>query len=86
MITEKKEDLVDLAISQMIAIIKRFVEDSIKGNFYGKAIECLEVLRKGCISEDEPKAFNEFFENIKNLYSKGKHILFWKNVYIFFHY
>ncbi|XP_019447234.1 PREDICTED: ATP-dependent DNA helicase 2 subunit KU80-like isoform X1 [Lupinus angustifolius] len=42
------------------------VEDSHEGDNYPKALECLVVLRKGCILEQEPKQFNDFLRHLCN--------------------
>jgi hypothetical protein len=44
----------------MKEIIIRFIEESIKGSHYDKALQCLQELRKGCIKEDEAQFFNDF--------------------------
>ena len=79
----------------MQSIIKKLIVNSLQGNFYSKvdkihivnnkqkAISCMEALRKGCISEDEAVAFNDFLFDIKTEFSVGKHEGFWKIVYIF---
>jgi ATP-dependent DNA helicase 2 subunit 2 len=80
MITDRTVDLVEDAIKQMTGIIRRFINDSLKGNFYDKALECLKVLRKGCIDEDECDAFNEFIHDLREKCKEGKHQDFWKMV------
>ena len=63
-------DLVDDAMLQMKGIIYRLVDESVQGSYYQKAIECLNEMRKGCISEDEAEVFNDFLYNIKEKYNK----------------
>lgn len=80
MMTDRTIDLVEDAIRQMSAMIKRFINDSLKGNFYDKALECLKALRKGCIDEDESDSFNEFLHDIREKCKEGKHQEFWRMV------
>ena len=53
MISDRKVDRVSDAITQMQNLIERFVKNSLKGDLYQKAIECLQALRESCIKEDE---------------------------------
>jgi hypothetical protein len=41
MITDRKEDLVQLALGQMEKMIKRFIDHSMSGDLFDKALECL---------------------------------------------
>ncbi|KAE9600890.1 hypothetical protein Lal_00011234 [Lupinus albus] len=59
-------DWVVKAIKDMKNKIFDLVEDSHKGDNYPKALECLVVLRKGCILEQEPKQFNNFLRHLCN--------------------
>ncbi|KOM31301.1 hypothetical protein LR48_Vigan01g085600 [Vigna angularis] len=59
-------DWVVKAINEMKNKIFDLVEDSHEGDNYPKAFECLVVLRKGCILEQEPKQFNDFLKHICN--------------------
>ncbi|XP_027922087.1 ATP-dependent DNA helicase 2 subunit KU80 [Vigna unguiculata] len=52
------------AIDEMKNKIFDLVEDSHEGDNYPKALECLVVLRKGCILVQEPKQFNDFLKHI----------------------
>ena len=45
MIKNEKEDQVEEAIDQMKSMIRRLVEESLLGDSYPKARECLEALR-----------------------------------------
>ena len=58
MITDRKEDLVQPAIEQMEKMIKRFIESSMGGDLFDKALQCLQALREGCAKEDEAESFN----------------------------
>ncbi|CAJ1949838.1 unnamed protein product [Sphenostylis stenocarpa] len=59
-------DWVVKAINEMKNKIFDLVEDSHEGDNYPKAFECLVVLRKGCILEQEPKQFNDFLKHLCN--------------------
>ncbi|RDX72569.1 ATP-dependent DNA helicase 2 subunit KU80, partial [Mucuna pruriens] len=54
------------AITDMKNKIFDLVEDSHEGDNYPKALECLVVLRKGCVLEQEPKQFNDFLKHLCN--------------------
>jgi hypothetical protein len=45
MVSDRKVDKVDIAIDQMKKIIERFVNNSLNGDLFEKALECLEALR-----------------------------------------
>lgn len=77
MVTEKRADLVDSALTQMQRMIMRLVDESVRGNFFDKALECLREMRKACISEDEPDVFNKFLHHLKEKYNQT---LFWAKV------
>ena len=71
MINDRNVDRVQDAISQMQKMIERFINTSLKGDLFGKAIDCLREMRKACKDEDEAPAFNRFAYRIRNQYSKG---------------
>ena len=71
MINDRKVDRVSDAISQMQKMIERFINTSLKGDLFGKAIDCLKELRSACIAEDEAPSFNRFSYRIRNNHSKG---------------
>ena len=76
MIKDRKVDRVADALRQMQDYIIRLLENDYKGNMYKKAIECLNVLRGGCIEEDETGIFNAFLAiKVKGLQSA--HVEFW---------
>jgi hypothetical protein len=54
-------------------LIERFVKNSLKGDLYGKAIECLEAMRETCIKEDEAVKFNEFMQRVKKIFGRGSY-------------
>ena len=67
MINDRKTDRVGDAISQMQKLIERFVTNSLKGDLFDKALECMRTLREACVKEDEAPSFNKFAERIKAL-------------------
>lgn len=71
MITDRKTDRVNDAIRQMQAIIERYVRQSLNGDLYEKALECLTALRNACVTEDEAPIFNKFMEKVKDLFAHG---------------
>ena len=83
MINEKAEDLTNSAIEQMTKLIEKLIEESFQGNFYERALECLQELRKGCVQEDEAPAFNDFLELLKDRFANSKHQKFWQKVKLF---
>ena len=72
MMTFRGKDLVDKAVMQMKSIILDIVKGSLSGSHFAKALECIKALRRGCITEDEPKAFNTFMNQIKKISQKEK--------------
>ena len=71
MIKDRKVDRVGEAISQMQKMIDRFVINSLKGDLFDKALECMKELRKACVEEDEAPSFNRFAEQVKKRHGKG---------------
>jgi len=71
MINDRKVDRVSDAITQMQKMIERFICTSLKGDLFGKAIDCLKELRSACIAEDEAPSFNRFAYRLRNFHSKG---------------
>lgn len=49
----------------MQKMIEKFIESSLKGDLFDKAIECMRELRSACVREDEAGSFNKFAEKIK---------------------
>ena len=49
----------------MQKMIERFVESSLKGDLFDKAIECMKELRYASVREDEAQSFNKFAEKMK---------------------
>jgi len=56
-------DTVSPAIQQMCSLIERFAEDG--EDLHGKALRCLTTLRRGCVSEGEVVAFNDFVRKLR---------------------
>ena len=55
----------------MQTLIERFVKNSLKGDLYDKAIECLRALREACVKEDEAQKFNTFMhKRVKQVLGK----------------
>ena len=66
MLQYRKEDLVDKAISQMQEVIVDLVNESVDGSLIDKIVECIKVLRLGCLNEEEFDQFNNFIRGMKN--------------------
>jgi ATP-dependent DNA helicase 2 subunit 2 len=78
MITYKYEDLTDTALEKMKAIIIKLINESFKGSFYIKALECLKALREECNQGDEVDLFNDFMNELLIKFPKEKFMDFWK--------
>jgi ATP-dependent DNA helicase 2 subunit 2 len=76
----KKVDLVEQALKKMAGIIERLIQESIRGSYYEKALECLSELRRGSLEEDEYTFFNEFLRKLRAKYRQGAHRAFWRSV------
>ena len=61
-------------------MIERFVKNSLKGDLYSKAVECLGSLREACVKEDEGQSFNKFMEKVKKMFGQGTFKEFWYEV------
>ena len=78
MMNYKKEDLVENAIKQMQGRILEFIKNSVDGSLFEKALECLRILKEGCIDEEEVNLFNDFLVKFKEkLLSKKNFREFW---------
>lgn len=81
MLSNRREDLVEQAIKQMQARIIDTVRNAVSDSQYEKAIECLKVLREGCVNEEEYDMFNRFMVSLKEDYSKDPNFdVFWKKI------
>ncbi|KAJ4457638.1 putative X-ray repair cross-complementing protein 5 [Paratrimastix pyriformis] len=77
----RDEDLVELAFTQMADMVHKLVTESIRGNFYGRACECVAALREEAIKCDETTRFNKFLRDLKQAYAgHALHADFWKQV------
>eukprot|EP00742_Colponemidia_sp_Colp-10_P004962 GILJ01005302.1.p1 GENE.GILJ01005302.1~~GILJ01005302.1.p1 ORF type:complete len:723 (-),score=144.13 GILJ01005302.1:98-2182(-) len=66
MLSDRRQDLVSEALSQMKEVILKLVEDSIRDQLFSKASDCVQALRDGCVAEGESKVFNEFLQSLKS--------------------
>jgi ATP-dependent DNA helicase 2 subunit 2 len=80
MVTDRKTDRVAEALTQMSTLIERFVKNSLRGDLYEKALECLKEMRVACVKEDEAGRFNEFAKRVKKVFAQGPHEGFWELV------
>ncbi|EFA77477.1 hypothetical protein PPL_12079 [Heterostelium album PN500] len=64
MLARRDIDLVDKAISLMKQRIVQLVNDSLKDQFYQKALECVVELRRGSIKESESLNRDDFWQLI----------------------
>jgi len=78
MINYKYEDLTNPALDQMRNIIIKFINESFKGSYYIKAVDCINALRDACIEEDEVEFFNNFLGELKQVFPKEKYMEIWK--------
>ena len=66
MALDKHNDTVEEANLQMEKIIKRFIASSMNNNdLYGKALDCLLVMREISIINDEVFGFNKLARELK---------------------
>ena len=49
----------------MQKIIYQFIRGSVDGDFFAKALECLEAMREACKVEDEAPQFNNFMYELR---------------------
>lgn len=73
MTNDRKVDRVGDALTQMMNMIERFIKNSLKGDLYQKAIECLAAMRKVCIRDDEAAKYNQFLDRVKKIFSRGSY-------------
>ena len=76
----KDGDFVQTAISGMMKVIKELLQESIATSLHQKALNCLSVLRSGCVTESEPVEFNLFLRDLKSMCSNNRKSGFWKRV------
>lgn len=46
-------------------MIKRFIDSSMNGDLFDKALQCLVAMREGCIKEDVAEEFNVLAKQLK---------------------
>ena len=80
MVSDRKVDRVGEAIGQMQNMIERFVKNSLKGDLFDKALECLQTMRETCVKEDEAQKYNDFLHRIKRIFGKGSHSEFFQKL------
>lgn len=78
MINYKYADLTDKALDQMKSIILKLINESFKGSFYYKALDCIKVLREKCDEYDETELFNMFLKDLLLKFPKEKYIDLWR--------
>eukprot|EP01133_Synstelium_polycarpum_P006600 gene6600-7664_t len=77
MLARRDIDLVDKAITLMKNRIVQLINDSLKDQFYQKALECIQELRNGCKRESESEVFNSFLQELRGYYESKKRDDFW---------
>ncbi|XP_021378174.1 X-ray repair cross-complementing protein 5-like [Mizuhopecten yessoensis] len=79
-INQKDEDKFEEASQQMQKRVEQIVLDSFGAQFYPKAMDCLQALRKHSIKKSEPGLYNTFMKKFKDvLIAKGRRD-FWEQV------
>ncbi len=73
MTNDRKVDRVGEALTQMMNLIERFIKNSLKGDLYPKAIDCMAAMRKVCIRDDEAAKYNQFLDRVKKVFSRGSY-------------
>ena len=71
------DDVVDEAVRGMCDVIRLLVEESGRDLQYGKAAECVCVLREGCVREGEAEAFNVFLRGMRDFCGEKRRMDFW---------
>ena len=81
MINDRTRDRVSEAITQLQVLIERFVKNSLRGDLYDKAIECMRAMREACVREDEGQRWNEFLrDKVKRVFATGSYKGFYEMV------
>jgi ATP-dependent DNA helicase 2 subunit 2 len=68
------------AVRELSDVILTLVRESTRDAFYDKALDCLRVLRAGCIIEAEPAAFNSALRRVRAEFEGGPREEFWRRV------
>lgn len=80
MISRRDQDLVSVAIEQLVRVIKSLVARSFGAQSYGRALDCIAALRAGCIVENEAAAFNAFLVDARQEFKGGARDDFWQKL------
>jgi len=81
MINDRTRDRVSEALTQLQTMTERFVKNSLKGDLFDKAIECMIAMREACIREDEAQRWNEWLrEKVKKAFRTGSYKGFYELV------
>eukprot|EP00727_Mastigamoeba_balamuthi_P013963 m51a1_g919 putative atp-dependent dna helicase (755) ;mRNA; r:181520-185343 len=80
MTARRDVDLVLDAVAQLQKRVDQLVAESLGEQYYGKALECLFALRKGCVREDEPAAFNTYLGELRHACEGKARAKFWNMV------
>jgi len=65
-------DAIPRAMDELVQRIREFIEQSYRGSYYDRALECLRVLRKECVRLEEADRFNRTLNELKQAYGPGK--------------
>ena len=77
MIDNKNEDLAARAMELMSDMIYKLIRESFKGSYFIKAIECIKAFRDAANDEDEVDLFNNFLNELKEIFPKEQYMDFW---------
>jgi len=67
------------ACDKMQQRILQIVNDSFGAQFYGKAMDCLKIMREECIRNSDGKLFNDFLQDVKTS-MKSSRKDFWQRI------
>eukprot|EP01105_Mastigella_eilhardi_P010054 TRINITY_DN2353_c0_g1_i3.p1 TRINITY_DN2353_c0_g1~~TRINITY_DN2353_c0_g1_i3.p1 ORF type:complete len:753 (-),score=192.03 TRINITY_DN2353_c0_g1_i3:99-2321(-) len=80
MMQRRDVDLVIDAVTQLRKRIMQLINDSIQDTYYGKTLECVVALRKGCVMEDEFQQFNTMLQDMRFQFENKTRNKFWQLV------
>lgn len=80
MLRRRDVDLVSKAVHEMCAYIEQAVEQSLGSQYYSKALECVQALRRGCKgpSIEESDTFNHWLRHVRAKWENGAKNDFWQ--------
>jgi ATP-dependent DNA helicase 2 subunit 2 len=80
MLRRRDVDLVSKAVHEMCAYIEQAVEQSLGSQYYSKALECVQALRRGCKgpSIEESETFNHWLRHVRAKWENGAKNDFWQ--------